>query len=473
MRGAPTGSRMEPSPSPLRIQFIRTSKAESEIRYIPGAMDLSHLDAAVRRHNLYEVRDELHRLFPREAAKTRIEQLAAFAVEETKAPVAIDSMEEMFLECIQETKRMLRGGPPRRVPHRMIGTETDFLSDRGGVATWIPAQCLCHILLGLIEPRRSSVVVSSMRDDGIYILEWIAHYLAIGFQHFIIYTNDNSDGSEELLRILAAHGIITLIESETSGEEPPEGKAFGHAVQVLHDLRDYEWALFVDSDEYFVPAHQYNYSVAQVLSAVRRQFEVEPPAAICYDWLWFVSGMTFARRPGLLLERFQHARTHHLTKSLVRVADVTSMRRDHFPEVKKNCRIVDSTFRPVDLKTIFHRTPRYEGGRVNHYWARSFEEFAVKKARGATLKLETNLYDRPYSTFFAWNGMESSGNHFPPDRTLLWREKWQIAELKKLEGVSAISERLDRNFPDLVRRAAGEANLREIYEQARTDPVAL
>ena len=38
-----------------------------------------------------------------------------------------------------------------------------------------------------------------MRDEGLVILEWVAHYRALGFDTIVVYTNDNTDGSDDLL----------------------------------------------------------------------------------------------------------------------------------------------------------------------------------------------------------------------------------------------------------------------------------
>ena len=442
-------------------------QAESSPR-VKDVAGLRDLEEALKRKDVTQIVHELAWLFPEKAKNEKLRKLAQFALDDAEPPLTRDRKERVFLECIAETKRILRGGPMRPMSRLSIGRELDFISDCEGVEGWTIAQCLSNLLLGQIRPRRKAAVVSSMRNDGIYILDWIAHYNVIGFEHSIIYTNDNSDGSEELLRLLADHGVITLIESEITGTVPPERKAYGHAVQALHELRDFEWAMFVDSDEYFIPGPQYECSIANVLSAVERQFPEKLPSGICYHWLWFISAMAFARTPGLLIERFQHARRHRLTKCIARVADIASMRRDHYPEVKEGGIVVDSVFDPVDLDSIYSADPRYGGGRVNHYWTRSFEEFAVKKARGATLNLAENQYDRPLSTFFAWNGFETPENHFPPDTALLRNVKRRIEELKALEGVREASTKLERNFPEFVRNLAGE-NLRNLYEESRTE----
>jgi hypothetical protein len=437
-------------------------------------VDLRRAEEALSKDDAPGLWKELDALFPNQPKNRWMRQLVRYALSDALPPSLTSGTEQLFLESIVETKRLLRGAPPQGVKHHFIGAELDFLYDMDGVEGWSIPQCLNYLLLNRIRPRRRSVVVGTMRDDGIYILEWVAHYLALGFDHVIIYTNDNSDGSEELLRLLAAHGVITLIEGETSGTVPPEGKAYGHALHLLHDLRDFEWALFVDSDEYFAPAPQYRNSLSQVLAAVQKHFPQKLPSGICYHWLWFISGMAYARTPQLLVERFQHARPHKPTKCLARIQDVVSMRQDHFPDVKAGGVLVDSVFNPVDLEFLLHcKVPQFGGGRINHYWCRSFEEFAIKKARGATLKLEENLFDRPFASFFQWNGVESPENHYPVDPIHLKNVKRKIKELEMLEGVRAAATKLSRNFPDFLKRIYGDHELRKIYEDSKTAPTDL
>lgn len=435
-------------------------------------MNLVHAERAFSQANLPEFCKQLELLFPKTEAG-RVQELVHYAMNTASVPDAADGPESIFLSSISLTKKILSGAQLPGLRHLRIGPELDFLCDIDGITGWTFSQLLNYLLLGRIRPTRGSVVVTAIRDDGIYILEWVSHYLALGFDHIIIYTNDNADGSEVLLRLLAEHGVITLIENETTGTVSPESKGFGHAIHLLHDFRDFEWALFVDSDEYFIPGTEYGGSISSLLSAIQTRFPDKPISGICYDWLWFVSGMIYRRTSDLLLERFQHAKPHHLTKCMVRIQDIVSMRRDHYPEVKTNGLVVDSAFEPIDLSSIYNKIPQYSGGRVNHYWARSFEEFAVKKARGATLQLDENLYDRPFEKFFAWNGFETPDNHYPPDLNLLSKIKVQIEDLKNLEGVREAADLIDKNFTTFVGRIAEESELRKIYEAAKADPAAL
>lgn len=428
-------------------------------------IDIAKARAALLRGDVLELYHQLEPAFPDEAASGRLLDLVSYAAGKGPDPPGQDDIEEVFLNSIAESRRILGGAPLPSWKHLSIGAGLDFLCDRGGIASWGLVQLLNYLLIGLIRPSRRSAVIAAMRDDGIYILQWVAHYLELGFDHIFIYTNDNSDGSEELLRALAEHGVITLVESETSGKAEPESKAFGHAIHLLHEFRDFEWVLFVDSDEYFVPGPQYDYSIAKVLSAIP-----EHVSGVCYRWLWFVSGMVYRRTPELLIERFQHARPHQLTKCLARLRDVTSMRFDHHAELIDGSGLVDCLFQPINQEMIFRKRPEYAGGRINHYWTRSFEEFAVKKARGSTLDLEKNLYDRPYAKFFAWNDFETEQNYYPTDPSFLSRVKQRIDRLSSLEGVGEAARLIEQNFPYLVHLIADESTLQEIYRASKINP---
>jgi hypothetical protein len=41
-----------------------------------------------------------------------------------------------------------------------------------------------------------------MKDEGPYVIEWVAHHLALGFTDLMVYTNDCSDGTDAILKRL-------------------------------------------------------------------------------------------------------------------------------------------------------------------------------------------------------------------------------------------------------------------------------
>jgi hypothetical protein len=435
-------------------------------------MDFEHIKGAFSSADVTRLVVELTAMFPNDPDLGRLEELLNRAFAGAPPPIDVQPATRVYFDSIATLLTNERLKTPARHPAcQYVPRQFDFVADLGGVESWSIAQALNWIALSRIKPTKTCAVVGTMRDDGIYIMEWVAHYLALGFEHLFVYTNDNTDGTIELLTALSRHGIVTLIESEVTGEVPPEAKAFGYSLHLLHELRHYEWALFVDSDEYLVPAAQFDNSVPNVLAAVAQAFPDNRAAALCYDWLWFVSDMIFERRPGLLCERFQHARPHWLSKCLVRIRDVYSMRREHHPEMAPGFLVLDSAFNPIDIGAIWERrTAEYSGGRINHYWPRSFQEFAIKKARGAALGPEQNIYDRPYDRFFAWNGHATDENHHPTDPNWCKILHDRIDALRRLDGVAAAADRIEEEWPFILANVADERRLREDYERNRVEP---
>jgi hypothetical protein len=101
------------------------------------------------------------------------------------------------------------------------------------------------------RPGRAACIVACARNEGPYLLDWIAYHRGIGFDHIFLYTNDNSDGSDELLGLLARAGEITWFRNHVTPGTLPQFRAYAHALSVLPEILDYRWALVCDLDEYF------------------------------------------------------------------------------------------------------------------------------------------------------------------------------------------------------------------------------
>jgi hypothetical protein len=61
-------------------------------------------------------------------------------------------------------------------------------------------------LLQELRQRKSRhgkvMAVSMMKDEAPNLLEWFAHHLAVGFTDILVYTNDCTDGTVEMLQRL-------------------------------------------------------------------------------------------------------------------------------------------------------------------------------------------------------------------------------------------------------------------------------
>jgi hypothetical protein len=101
-----------------------------------------------------------------------------------------------------------------------------------------------------IRKTGSSCIVATARNEGVYIVEWVAYHLALGFEKIFLYTNNNQDESLGLLRELHDNGFIELIESDVGAGGNAQAKAYSHAVIGTADVNRYEWCAIIDVDEF-------------------------------------------------------------------------------------------------------------------------------------------------------------------------------------------------------------------------------
>ncbi len=350
---------------------------------------------------------------------------------------------------------------------REAGLRADILVQHSYIGHWSLLQAINYALLLNIRPSRRSAALVTMRDDEVSILEWIAHYRALQVDHIFVYTNDNADGSDAMLSALADSDVITLVWNRTSGVVSPQQKAYDHSLHSLHELRDYEWVLYLDSDEFLELGAQYSGSIDKLIDELEHRSPVRLPSAMGFNWHWYGSNRAFARVPGLLLERFEYAGSSHTIKCLARIADVVSMRFLHFPDLADDGFLVNSEFERVDMSKIWDPgTEKYGGGRLRHYWCKSFEEFSVKKARGDSLARNeaTQYYHRDFKLFFDWNVDENEAAFFPAPAALVADVKREIAHLLTLPGVGAASRQTDAHFLRLLARYDSAGGLKAIYD---------
>jgi hypothetical protein len=247
----------------------------------------------------------------------------------------------------------------------------------------------------------------------------------------------------------------------------------------LPELRDYEWVAYVDADELLVLDEQFDWSIMNVLRMVVERYPDQLPSALCYHWRWFISNYAMARSEGLLLERFQHALPQSAFKSVVRLADVLSMRQNHMPEVTAGGYFVDSALEviPESVGSASYKEGvwnypgnGYRGGQINHYWCKSFEEFLVKKRRSEGWPEPSHR--REMELFFNWNAEAQAENSVPTPPPLLQRVKSELEALRALPGVKALEAELDHRFRALVDNIAGPGGAIALYDDLARARVA-
>jgi hypothetical protein len=87
-----------------------------------------------------------------------------------------------------------------------------------------------------------------MRNEGQFILEWVAYFRTLGFDEILVMSNDCDDGSDKMLDRLEKMGELTHIDNTELDDLPPLARgikrAFAHPV-----VKSCDWLLLCDADE--------------------------------------------------------------------------------------------------------------------------------------------------------------------------------------------------------------------------------
>ena len=110
------------------------------------------------------------------------------------------------------------------------------------------------------------LAVLTVRNEGAFLLEWLAHHRAVGFTDFLVFSNDCTDGSDEILDRLADMGQLTHIRNPAPFAQGPQWAALKTASS--HPLfAAADWAMVLDIDE-FVNIHTGGHRIPDLLAAL-------------------------------------------------------------------------------------------------------------------------------------------------------------------------------------------------------------
>lgn len=153
------------------------------------------------------------------------------------------------------------------------------------------------------------ITATSVKNEGPYILEWVAHCSCIGFDTLIVFSNDNTDGSDELLQALSDLNIIVWKPQEILEGEAPQAKAFAWLTEYLCQFQAHAstYLMWIDVDE-FLLLHRHD----SVLDLVA---DYDYPDGLFINWKHFSNSGLSSYANSLTIERFlQSSYASHFNK---------------------------------------------------------------------------------------------------------------------------------------------------------------
>ncbi|MEM6306615.1 MAG: glycosyltransferase family 2 protein [Pseudomonadota bacterium] len=93
-------------------------------------------------------------------------------------------------------------------------------------------------------------VITTMRNEGPFVLEWLAYLWHLGVTHVVVYTNDCRDGTDDLLDHIARDtGQISHIRQNLTPGQSPQWTAL-KAAWAHPMVQAADWGMVCDVDEF-------------------------------------------------------------------------------------------------------------------------------------------------------------------------------------------------------------------------------
>jgi len=323
-----------------------------------------------------------------------IAELRRLAMAVMNSPVALQALRRLWpdAQIAEQGFAALRQWLRRRtIPsinrRRVVGPDLEALSTLAYGADFddLPLTLL-SLARQAVKPRKTLCIIATARNEGLYVLEWLAYHFAIGVEHVFLYTNDNDDGSDALLDALLADGRLSLFENRVTPGGNAQNKAYAHALSLNPEVLDYQWALIIDLDEYLVfdPAR-----FASALDFARWHGEIESET-VGLNWVHHGPAGQGRWRDEFIARRFPAPceSVNRLNKSMIRPGRFLAS-EPHFPLAPRRGKaraVVNSSREPhdypegVDNSSLSAR-PVAEAAWLNHYFHKSTEEYLAKFSR--------------------------------------------------------------------------------------------
>lgn len=247
-----------------------------------------------------------------------------------------------------------------------------------------------------------ALAVLTVRNEGAFVLDWLAHHQAVGFTDFLVLSNDCDDGTDTLLDRLQDLGHLTHLPNPAPHKGGVQFAAMKQADK--HPLvAQADWIMTLDIDE-FVNIHVGDHTLTDLIDTLPRA------DAIPLTWRWFGNNGVVDYRDEPIPDQFTRAAPAVLHwpwraamfKTLYRNNGIYRKLGIHRPRSPDPDRVDDAVWvdgSGRDLPQVFQRQQifspfgrdNYQLAQLNHYPLGAMQSYVLKCDRGRAVHAEDRL----------------------------------------------------------------------------------
>ena len=254
----------------------------------------------------------------------------------------------------------------------------------------------------LAEGSSGTVIVGCMKNEAPYIVEWVAYHRAIGVDNFLIYTNDCTDGTDQILHRLQQMGVVEHRNNDDWRGKSPQQHALNMSLKEPV-VKNADWLMHIDVDE-FVNVRCGN-------GTLQDFFDAAPEATnVAMTWRLFGHSGVTRLEDRFVIEQFDRCAPAYcpkphtvwgfktLFKNIGAYGKMSCHRPNKLVDDKRDKVLwVNGSGRDMTKEAIDNgwrsskRSIGYDLLQLNHYALRSADSFLIKRQRGRALHVDRSI----------------------------------------------------------------------------------
>ncbi len=212
-------------------------------------------------------------------------------------------------------------------------------------------------------------ICATIKNEALYLDEWIQFHIKQGIDHFYLYDNDSDDNTYDIAK---SYGSMTTVRKVT-------GLAIQRSVydSFITTHRDKTtWSIFIDVDEFLYPVeHGLNF-----VRTFNTKYDLTGIDGLAVNWLLYGSNGHLEYSPEPVVKRFtrraEEVNPH--VKSIMRMSNVIST-YDNVHAYRTTGRVFDENFIVLPHQYCLHYDGTCNVFAINHYVTKSENECRIRR----------------------------------------------------------------------------------------------
>ena len=261
-------------------------------------------------------------------------------------------------------------------------------------------------------------LLSCQKNEGPFLVDFVAHHIAAGFKDIFLVTNPSDDGTSELAEALSELGYIKHLHTDTPKGHKPQEYAYAEARRAF-GIDGFEWLLVLDADE-LINVHVGALTVQDLLSQFSNSIDLVSINMACYGchphthwtpendssrFLFRLQSTHWRNSPAKSFihhpRNFETLRPHGpIGFKLDRAVEVAFHAGLKFSQLQADSAYYFSTVRSPGSFDSVHQIAQ-----VNHYVVRTRDSFSLRAIRGRGDHPDPLINSRHTPEYFSGFGM--------------------------------------------------------------------